>query len=133
MFERLFWNLFTFLLLSCTLQGATQEEYRIPVNPYSEGSLRPGILVFDYSHWNQISEAQKGGFVSGFITGMLIAEPTPRKREFFRIVGGMTIRQVVEAIDRFYRDYPELRERFVVARVVLTCLPRSRQGLHPIP
>jgi hypothetical protein len=45
---------------------------------------------------------------------------------------GMDVQQIVDTIDKFYKDYPQLRDK-PPALVLIEIIPRLRKGLPPIP
>lgn len=109
--------------------GFANDEWRIP-----EQAARGNIIsypVIDYEVWNTWNQIQKYGFTFGFLIGYLQCPPANHKDEFFDKIGGMTITDVIDTIDKFYRDYPEVRDRYYVLRVILSVLPRYRSGEKP--
>ncbi len=126
------------ILISCLVStlflsgfGFADEEYRIPKQPFTaEGNiLAPAV---NYEVWHMWPEPQKYGFVAGFIVGLMFQPDLKVKKDFFNKIGGMTLDQVVDTIDKFYRDYPHVRDRYPVLTVILSALPRYRSGQHPI-
>lgn len=88
--------------------------------------------AINYETWNEWNECQKYAFIFGFLMGYLNCPPSNHKDEFFDKIGGMTLTQVVDTVDKFYRDHPEVRDRYHLFKVILSVLPRYRSGDKPI-
>ena len=114
------------------------EDWHIPKEPYEQLFPDGPVLISEvpdlrYEVWNSWNEIQKYSFVSGVITGMLFATHDIKDRkEFFAKIGGMTPSQIVDTIDKFYKDYPFVRDQYWVFVAISNVLPRYRSGEKPI-
>ena len=98
------------------------EEWRVPKQPWTYGGLKAPLI--DQTLWKNWDRNAKYHFVGGFLTGLIFGAGQSVGQDFFKNIGGMTINQVVEALDAFYREHPE--EGATVYSVILKVLPQGR-------
>ena len=94
------------------------------------------------SLWDEISKLPAteidlilSTYVSGFWDALLLMEcKAPTIQGLSSKYEGMSIEQVVEVMEKFYRENPQWRGRdFMPAFVLTVVIPRIRRGLPPLP
>jgi hypothetical protein len=98
------------------------DEWRVPKQPWTYGGLKAPLI--DQTLWKNWDQNQKYHFVGGFLTGLIFGAGHSVGQEYFKKIGGMTINQVVEALDGFYREHPDGDS--TVYTVILRVIPENR-------
>ena len=98
------------------------DEWRVPNQPWTYSGLKAPLI--DQTLWKNWDQDEKYHFVGGFLTGLIFGASQSVGQEYFKKIGGMTINQMVKALDRFYREHPD--EDSTVYTVILRVIPESR-------
>lgn len=113
----------TVLIANFAFSGLCRaEEWRLPKQPWTYGGLKAPLI--DQTLWKNWDRNAKYHFVGGFLTGLIFGASQSVGRDFFNNIGGMTINQVVEALDSFYREHPD--DDSTVYSVILKLIPQSQ-------
>ncbi|MDD5156172.1 MAG: hypothetical protein PHF11_06820, partial [Candidatus Omnitrophica bacterium] len=72
-------------------------------------------------------------YIAGFFDAVQMMEANmPEANSFFQDCQGMTIGELTDAMLKFYREYPELKDASP-AKVLTVAIPRIKKGLTPFP
>ena len=98
------------------------DEWRVPKQPWTYSGLKAPLI--DHTLWKKWDRNAKYHFVGGFLTGLIFGASQRVGQDFFKKIGGMTINQVIENLDSFYREHPD--DGSTVYSVILKVIPQSR-------
>ncbi len=103
------------------------EEWRVPKEPWTYSGLKAPLI--DHTLWKNWDQNAKYHFVGGFLTGLIFGSSGSAGQDFFNKIGGMTINEVVAAMDSFYREHPE--DGATVYHILLKVIPQRHAGEQP--
>ncbi len=111
----LFFNLF--------FAGACRaEEWHIPKQPWTYSGIK--VPLIDHTLWKNWDRNARYHFVGGFLTGLIFGATQSVGQDFFTQIGGMTINEVLDALDDYYQEHPD--DGSTVYSVILKVIPRNR-------
>jgi hypothetical protein len=126
-----------FFSLLITRVGIAQE-YTIkpPIKASSTNSRDIYMHAADinYETWSNMSDASKHYFLVGYFMGLQFGYTTEEDDfwKYFNDLKGMTISQVADTIDKFYKDYPQIRDKYSLIQVIWKPLQNLRTGKNPL-
>jgi hypothetical protein len=98
------------------------EEWRVPEQPWTYGGVKAPLI--DHTLWKNWDRNARYHFVGGFLTGLIFGASQSVGQDFFKKIGGMTINEVLEALDNFYQERPD--DGSTVYSVILKAIPQNR-------
>ncbi len=123
-------------------------EWRVvkPVKSPDELILMPGSFWTELNNFVRFGELDtleremiQLAYVHGFLDAVALFEvgtffegDQSKIWELSSVCEGMDVRQIVDTINKFYKDYPQWRD-LAPAAVISGVIPRLRKGLPPIP
>jgi hypothetical protein len=98
------------------------DEWRVPKQPWTYGGLKAPLI--DHTLWKNWDRNAKYHFVGGFLTGLIFGAGQSAGQDFFKKIGGMTINEVVDDLDRFYREHPD--DGATIYSLILKVIPQNQ-------
>lgn len=114
----------------------SENSKRIVALPWDGGTISaPDFWTTSIKGYDKdgANRSDRMSYVLGYLDAMtLVAYDSKIAEKFLTECKGMDLDQLLDTVDKFYKEYPELADNSP-AFVMLQSIPRMRKGLFPVP